>query len=219
MNNFTQYITEAVGNVADLKKAIKKNGFTVPASFKQEPFTPYKLTYKAKGGYRAEQMIGDVISKLQDAGWMEYDDCEKITPDGSDVSYKSSIVSPDKTVMFVSNTSYGGYSRDNFYLAEFVLVSDLEDELGRAANFKTMKPELTNLGFRYVDPNYYFVDQFTFVSTGAENKNVLNKLESWKSEGENMWSKGNLTAKYEQGSEFWGKLTIKIDANPYKLDF
>jgi len=218
MKTFTQFITEALANVGELKKAIKKNGFTVPASFKQENPKLNKLTYKAKGGFRGEQVIGDIMTKLQDVGWVKYDGVEKITPDGSNVEYKSSLVSPDKNVVFMSNTGYGGTSWDNFYLADFVLTTDLEEELGRAANYQIMKAELSNLGFRYVDPTYNFVDQFTFVNKGAGNVDAVKKLDSWRSVGENTWEKGDLTATYEKEG-MWGVLTIKINAKPYTIKF
>lgn len=213
MRNITQYITEAVNNIAELKKAIKKNGFSAPASFKQEAPTPNVLTYKSKGGYRGEQVIRDVVDKLKDAGWTEYDEFEKFTPDGSAFEFRSSLMSPDKSVAFMSNTNLGGTSWDNFYYAQFELTSDIEDKLTKQATFAELKPYLAELGFRYCSSDD-MPDRDTFKNGGAGNKDALKKLDGWKGVGDNEWEKGNCVVRYEE-SGIWGDLYVSLK-NPVK---
>ncbi len=207
MQNYSQYIIESLEGVGGLKKAAKKNGIAIPATFKQENKNAKDLIYKASGGYRGEKLIKDLISKLLGSGWKKFDDIEKFTPDGSKFEFRSSLVSPDQSVIFISNTGYGGCSFDNYYYARFILTDDFESELTRADVYNAMAPVLAELGFRYVDPKYKFVDLFTFKNTGAGVKDAVKKLESWKSVGENTWEKGNYIATYNPEG-LWGELTI-----------
>ena len=215
MKTYSQFITEA-DNGADLKKAVKKNGCAIPASFKYLPNTKI-YHYYSKQGFRGETTVRGVLDKLEEAGWTKFEDYDKFTPDGSRVSYHSVLMSPDKSVLFKSNCSYGGTSWDNYYSAEFRLVADEEAELTKKRNFNEIDSYLKELGIRYASSDE-MIDNSTWTTSGAFAPDIPKKVSAWKQVGNNEWEKGNCRVKYDKEG-LWGKAYVSLvkEPEPIKL--
>ncbi len=210
MKTFTQYITETADNGSDLKKAVKKNGFTIPTTYKYGTYTK-TYEYYSKQGFRGEATIRGTIEKLEAAGWAKFDDYDKFTPDGSKISYHSVLMSPDKTVLFKSNCSYGGTSWDNYYKGEFILISDEEDKLTMINVRKEFAKVFSEIGFRACTGGSDGVGEDTIKqdsegrpvayigmylpSKSEHDVKIMNgykqNLSSWKKAGEDKWEKGD----------------------------
>lgn len=208
MQNYSQYITETADNGSDLKKAVKNNGFTIPTSFKYVGGRAKIYNYYSKQGFRGEATVQGVQEKLVAAGWTKFEDYDKFTPDGSTVSYHTVLLSPDKTVLYKSNCSYGGTSWDNHYSAEFRLVSTEEAELTKRKTFEEIDNYLKECGIRYCSWDE-INDELVWVNTGASVRDIVKKMDSWKSVGVNEWEKGNCRVKFEEGG-VWGKILVSL---------
>jgi hypothetical protein len=222
MKMFTQFINET-DNGADIKKNTKKNGFTIPATYK---YNAYDKTYEyvSRQGFRGETAIRGVMDKLESAGWEIIDNRDSFVPDGSRVDYNTVMISPDKTVIFKSNCSYGGTSWNNYYKGVFKLVTDEEDELTLLALSEEFAKVFKEIGFRAcLGGNGVGKDTIKQDSEGRPvayfgmylpsksdfDVKTINRykqnLESWKQIGEDEWEKGDfrvaLVPEYE-GSNF-----------------
>lgn len=205
MKTYSQYITEAEGS--DLKKAIKKNGFAIPASFKYNNWSNC-FAYSSSKGYRGEGVVREIVVKLKELNWTLLDNYTDFTPDGSTVEYNTALVSPDHNVIYKCNTSYGSTSYSNYYSAQFIFAADEENHINMLNVKNELMKFIKNIGLStYAFPGdiqkneqgQYICYYGHYSDASKMDTKILddlrNTLSSWKSVGEDAWE--NNTYKIE----------------------
>ena len=144
-----------------LKNMIKKNGYSVPATFKFDE-NRQKLIYSANSGHRGDKVLGSIKEKLEAAGWksLKKFNKDKAKPDGSWVEYLSTYLSPDKKVVFHSDRFFGETSRENKYSGEFETTENFSVSLSLDNTINDMKPLLVKCGLNDWKDN--FKDCYTY---------------------------------------------------------
>lgn len=219
MKNYSEYVTESTNSIATLKKACKKNGYTISSIFKQLYPSDTALSYKSSGGFRGEKILSDITSKLKEAGWKKYDSKNSARPDGSSFTYDDAYVSPDETVVFLYYKNYEWGS--NFFKGSFILTSDLEEETTKNQTLEEMKPLLKELGINYPGTSD-FVDSFTYQNKSATAMGMDKKLneKGWKQTSDTTWEKGGFIATFTKDEKPWGEFTMTPkNPKPVKLKF
>ena len=229
MKTYSQYITENLSS--DLKKAVKKNGFVIPASFKYNDYSNC-FHYSSSKGFRGENVVRSVMTKLKEAGWTMLDNYTDFTPDGSTVEYNNALVSPDHIVLYKCNCSYGGTSYNNYYSAAFVLVADEEEKLTQANVKSALMNFIKGIGLStYSFPGsiqknekgQYICYYGHYSDTSKIETKILddlrNALKSWKPVGEDAWENNSFRVEIQDDHDYphlkgWKEIMITVLKNP-----
>lgn len=216
MKSLQEYITEAAIDENGLKKAVKKNGITVPSG------SEVRGIYLRKAynhGFRGSTELRKLRDKLSDNNWTELDDQakESFTPDGTWMCNSDMYISPDKTVICATSSAYGGTSYDNSYECKFALVKDFEDEINKELALEQMKSVLQQLGHRFPS-TMDMVDVLTFHSGSAATRLPKNMDQLFKKIEDGHWEDKDVDIVCKKG-RFWPELTVTLKKlrKPFKL--